>query len=96
VVTLTEHPHLLKAEIMRRVASRPAGRPSRLAPLTPQRGAARVEKSIDRLLHAYQESLLSLEAPLRKQQGAIRSELEALETATADQLLYLRLVESLA
>ena len=56
---------------------------------------------MERLLTAYQESLLSLDElrrrlePLRKQQSAMQSELEALRTSAEDQQRYLRLVDSL-
>ena len=60
-----------------------------------------MEKSVERLLTAYQESLLSLDElrrriePLRKQQSAMQSELEALRTSAEDRQRYLRLVDSL-
>jgi site-specific DNA recombinase len=102
VITLLENPHLLKTEITRRLQAARQADPAhqRRAHLGVEQ--TRVDKSIDRVLHAYQESLLSLDelreriAPLRRQQSAIRAELEAVETATADQQRYLRLVESLA
>src|ERR1035438_5465072 len=57
---------------------------------------------MDRLLIAYQESLVSLEQlrcripELRKQDQAVQAELQSLETAAGDQTRYLRLVETLA
>jgi site-specific DNA recombinase len=57
---------------------------------------------MERLLTAYQESLITLEelrssAPeLRKQQQAIEAELQSLEMAAVDQTRHLRLVETLA
>jgi len=57
---------------------------------------------MERLLIAYQESLITLEelrgrAPeLRKQQQAIEAELQSLEVAAVDQTRHLRLVETLA
>ena len=102
VIGLLENPELLKAEITRRLQAARQADPAhqRRSYLGVEQN--RVEKSIDRMLQAYQENLLSLDelreriAPLRRQQGAMRSELAALETETADQQRYLRLVESLA
>ena len=57
---------------------------------------------MDRLLIAYQEGLASLEQlrcrmpELRKQDQAVQTELQSLETAANDQTKYLRLVETLA
>jgi site-specific DNA recombinase len=57
---------------------------------------------MDRLLIAYQEGLASLEQlrcrmpELRKQDQAVQTELQSLETAASDQTKYLRLVETLA
>ena len=57
---------------------------------------------MDRLLMAYQEGLASLEQlrcrmpELRKQDQAVQTELQSLETAAGDQTKYLRLVETLA
>jgi site-specific DNA recombinase len=102
VIGLLENPHLLQAEITRRLQAARQADPAQQRRSHLGVEQTRVEKSIDRVLQAYQESLLSLDelreriGPLRRQQGAIRAELEALETETADQQRYLRLVESLA
>jgi site-specific DNA recombinase len=61
-----------------------------------------MSKNMDRLLIAYQEGLVSLEQlrsrmpELRKKDQAIQAELQSLETASADQTKYLRLVETLS
>ncbi len=102
VIRLLEDPALLQDEITRRREAAKQADPAQQRQQHLVREQGRLDKSIERLLNAYQESLLSLEElrkriePLRKQQGALRSELEALETAVADQQRYLRLVESLA
>lgn len=102
VIRLLEDPTLLQAEITRRLAAAKQADPAQQRQEHLVREQARLGKSMERLLTAYQESLLSLDElrkriePLRKQEGAIRSELQAIETAAADQQRYLSLVESLA
>ena len=64
---------------------------------TLQRELARVQKSADRLMTAYQEDLLSLEdlrrrmPELRKREKAIGSEPNAIQSRLADRAGYLRL-----
>ena len=66
------------------------------------REQSRLQNKIDRLLTAYQEELITLEQlrqrmpELRKQEQAVRSELQSLHMAAQDQSRYLRLVDSLA
>jgi site-specific DNA recombinase len=102
VIRLLEDPALLQDEITQRLEAAKQADPVQQRQQHLVREQGRLDKSIERLLNAYQESLLSLEElrkriePLRKQQASVRSELEALETAVADQQRYLRLVESLA
>jgi site-specific DNA recombinase len=102
VIRLLEEPALLEAEITRRVDAAKQADPAQQRQLHLILEQARLDKSMERLLTAYQESLLSLDElrkriePLRKQRGAVQSELQALEEAVADQQRYLRLVESLA
>lgn len=102
VIRLLEDPALLQAEITRRLEAAKQADPTQRRQQHLLREQARLAQSIERLLTAYQDSLLSLDElrrriePLRKQHGATQAELEALETASADQQRYLRLVESLA
>ena len=102
VIRLLEDPALLQAEITRRLEAAKNADPAQQRQQHLTREQARLEKSMERLLTAYQESLLSLDGlrkriePLRKQHGAVQAELQALETAVEDQQRYLRLVESLA
>jgi site-specific DNA recombinase len=101
VIRLLEDPALLQGEIIRRLAAAKQADPAQQRQQHLTREQARLDKSMERLLTAYQESLLSLDElrkriePLRKQHGAVQSELQAVETAVADQQRYLRLVESL-
>jgi len=102
VIRLLEDPALLQAEITRRLEAAKQADPAQQRQQHLLREQARLGKSVERLLTAYQESLLSLDdlrkriEPLRKQHGAVQSELQAIETAEADQQRYLSLVESLA
>jgi len=102
VIRLLEDPALLQAEITRRLEAAKQADPAQQRQQHLLREQARLDKSMERLLTAYQDSLFSLDElrkriePLRKQHGAIQAELQAMETAVADQQRYLRLVESLA
>ena len=102
LIRLLEDPTLLQAEIIRRLEAAKQADPAQQRQQHLMREQARLDKSMERLLTAYQESLLSLDElrkriePLRQQHGAVQAELQAMETAAADQQRYLRLVESLA
>jgi len=102
VIRLLEDPTMLQAEITRRLEAAKQADPAQQRQQHLIREQARLDKSMERLLTAYQESLVTLDElrkriePLRKQHGAIHSELQAIETAVADQQRYLHLVESLA
>ena len=101
VIRLLENPNLVQAEITRRLEAAKQADPARQRQQHLCREQSRTEKSVERLLTAYQENLLSLDElrcrlePLRKQQSAVQSELEALRTSAEDQQRYLRLVDSL-
>ena len=66
-----------------------------------QRELTRVGKSIERLLTAYQEGLLSLEQLrermplLRQREQSLRAELQAIADQAADRATFLRLAETL-
>jgi site-specific DNA recombinase len=66
-----------------------------------RRDLARIHKSIDRLLTAYQEGLLSLDElrermpNLRRREQADNAELQAIVDQSADRAAYLRLAETL-
>ena len=67
-----------------------------------QRDLVRVGKSIERVLTAYQEDLVSLEQlrermpRLREREQALRAELKAIAEQTRDRAAYLRLAETLS
>jgi site-specific DNA recombinase len=102
LLRLLEDPSLIQQELSRRQDAARNADPLRQREEQLGRDRARLAKSVDRLLTAYQEGLVSLEQlrcrmpELRKQEQAIRGELQSLETAATDQTKYLRLVETLA
>src|SRR5262249_22111647 len=67
-----------------------------------QRDLTRVHKSIERLMTAYQEDLLSLDElrsrmpDLRQRERAMQAELQSMATQTQDRSAYLRLAETLS
>jgi site-specific DNA recombinase len=102
VMRLLEDPALIEQELDRRLAAARAADPTKQREQTMQRELVRVGKSIERLLTAYQEELLSLEQlrermpPLRQRDQTLRTELHALVEQTRDRATYLRLAETLS
>ena len=102
LLRLLEDPSLIQQELSRRQDAARNADPLRQREEQLGRDRARLAKSVDRLLSAYQEGLVSLEQlrgrmpELRKQEQAIQGELQSLEAAATDQTKYLRLVETLA
>ena len=101
VVKLLESPQLIQEELERRLAAARNASPAKRREDTLQRELARVQKSVDRLMTAYQEDLLSLDdlrrrmPELRKREQAIGSELNAIRSQLADRAGYLRLTETI-
>jgi site-specific DNA recombinase len=100
IVKLLENPQLVEEELERRLAvARNAG-PVKRREETLQRELVRVQRSMERLMTAYQEDLLSLDnlrrrmPELRKREQTIRAELNAIENQLADRAGYLRLAET--
>jgi site-specific DNA recombinase len=101
ILKLLEDPSLIQNELDRRMVA------TRHADLTKRREAAlqrdlsHLQKSIERLLTAYQEDLLSLDElrhrmpDLRRREHAIRAELQSIADQTTDRTAYLRLAETL-
>jgi len=102
LVRLLEDPSVIQEELNRRVEAARKADPLKQRQESLHREQARLEKSMDRLLNAYQEGLMSLGQlrcrmpELRKQQQAVQTELQSLETVATDPAQCLRLVESLA
>jgi len=101
VLRLLDDPTLVQAELDRRLAAARQADPcrQRIEDLTHQQ--IRLAHSIERLVTAYQQDLVTLDdlrnrmPVLRHQQQALAAERESLELASADQARYLRLSETL-
>jgi site-specific DNA recombinase len=102
IVRLLDDPKLVQGEIDRRRETAQNADPLRKREEELCREQARLEKSSERLINAYQEGLLTLPQlrhripELRRQAQAVESELQSLQMAAADQAKYLQLAESLA
>jgi site-specific DNA recombinase len=101
LLRLLEDPNVIQEELNRRLEAARKADPLKQREELLQREQARLEKSMDRLLNAYQEGLVSLDQlrsrmpELRKQQQAVQAERESLEAASADHAHCLRLAETL-
>src|SRR5712691_3966366 len=102
VIRLLEDPALIQHELDRRLAAARAADPTRQREQTVQRELVRVGKSIERVLTAYQEDLLSLEQlrermpSLRQREQALRAERQSIADQTRERTTYLRLAETLS
>jgi site-specific DNA recombinase len=102
IVRLLDDPKLVQGEFDRRRETAQNADPLRKREEELCREQARLEKSSERLINAYQEGLLTLPQlrhripELRRQAQAVESELQSLQMAAADQAKYLQLAESLA
>jgi site-specific DNA recombinase len=102
IVRLLEDPSLIQTELDRRLAAARTADPARQRENVLHREVARTRKSIDRLLTAYQEELLSLDElrrrmpELRQREHALQTELQAILDQVNDRAVYLRLAETLS
>ena len=102
VIRLIEDPALIGAELDRRLDAARAAEPTKRRQETLERQMMRVGKSIERLVTAYQEDLLSLDElrsrmpELRSREQSMRAELQAIHDQAADRMSFLRLAETLA
>jgi site-specific DNA recombinase len=102
IIRLLDDPCLIQSEIDRRREAAQKADPLRKREEELRREQARVEKSSERLVTAYQEGLLTLpqlrqRIPLlQKQTQAVESELQSLKMAAVDEAKYLQLAENLA
>ncbi len=101
ILHLLEDPALIQNELNRRLEAAKDASPTKRRLETLSRDLIRVRKSMDRLLTAYQEELLSIDElrirmpPLRQREQAMQAELQAITHQTTDRAAYLRLAESL-
>jgi len=102
VIRLLEDPTLIQQELDRRLAAARDSDPTKKREQSLQRELSRVGNSIERLLTAYQEALLSLEQLrdrmplLRQREQTLRTELQAIADQANDRTAFLRLAETLA
>ncbi|MFB9984546.1 recombinase family protein [Mesorhizobium kowhaii] len=101
VMRLIVDPTLIRAELDRRLDAARAAEPTKRRQEPLERELVRVSKSMERLVTAYQEDLLSLEElrrrmpELRAREQTMRTELHAIRDQAADRMTFLRLAETL-
>ena len=101
VVELLANPDLVRTEINRRIKAIQDSNPTKQRKEAIEKELLRIDKSIKKLLDAYQEDLLQLEElrdrmpRLRKREKALQTELVNLEGVVADQQAVLRLASNL-
>lgn len=102
VLRLLEDPTLIQQELDRRLAAARSSDPTKQREQNLRRELTRVGKSLERLLTAYQEELLSLEQlrervpSLRQREQTLRAELQAVIDQTGDRAKFLHLAETTA
>lgn len=102
VVRLLEDPNLIGAEIERRLEAARDSDPNRQRETDLRRRLIRARKSIDRLVNAYQEELITIDElrertpELRRQEQALHSELQAVVDQVISRKLVRRFVPKLA
>ena len=101
VVRLLEDPGLIQGEIDRRLEAAQACDPNKQREQDIGQRLTRIRKSIERLLTAYQEDLITLDElrartpKLRRQEQALHAELQSVASRAQDRGTYLRLAETL-
>ena len=100
ILKLLEGPHLIQEELERRLAAARNASPVKRREEILRRELVRIRKSMERLMTAYQEDLMSLDdlrhrmPDLRKREQANSAELNAIESQLVDRAGYLRLAET--
>ena len=101
VIKLLEDPEIVRSEIRRRIKEIHNASPIKKRKETLEKEIIRVNKSIEKLLDAYQEDLLQLDElrsrmpALRKRETALKSELNSIESAASDQHAILRVADNI-
>jgi site-specific DNA recombinase len=102
LVRLLENPRLIDEELKRRVEVAQKSSSTQRRQESLQRDLARTRKTMERLMTAYQEDLLSLEElrnrmpELRQREQAMHAELQSIATQTQQRAAHLRLAETLS
>ena len=98
---ILEDPTFIQHELDRRLAAARAADPTKKREQGPKKGIIRVGKSVERILSAYQEGLVSLDQlrermpPLRQRERALREEARAIADQSNDSTSFLRSAETL-
>jgi site-specific DNA recombinase len=101
IVKLLEDPSLIQEELDRRLTAARNASPTKRREEVLRRELARIQKSMDRLMTAYQEDLISLDdlrrrmPELRKREQASHTELHLMVNQLADREASVRLAETL-
>jgi site-specific DNA recombinase len=101
VIHLIEDPTLIRAELDRRLDAARAAEPTKRRQEALERELTRIRKSMERLITAYQEDLLSLDElrrrmpEMRAREQSVWAERQAILDQAADQISFLRLAETL-
>jgi len=101
VVEMLSNPEIVQTEIRRRVEEVRNINPTKQRKEVLEKEIGRIEKSIQRLLDAYQEDLLQFEElrdrmpKLRKRQNALEAELRDIDGALTDQQAVLRITHEI-
>jgi site-specific DNA recombinase len=102
IIRLLEDPSLIQGEIDRRLAAARTSDPTKRREKALQRDLTRIRKSMDRLVTAYQEDLITIDElrarlpALRQREQATHGELQSIADQANDRAAYLRLAETLA
>jgi site-specific DNA recombinase len=102
IVRLLENPCLIDEELKRRLEVAQNTSPTQRRQESLQRDLTRTRKSMERLLTAYQEDLLSLDElrnrmpELRQREQAMHAELQSIVTQAQDRAAHLRLAQTLS
>ena len=97
---LLEDPQLIQIELDRRLQAAQRADPTKRREDALRRNLLRIRKSIERLLTAYQEGLISLDElrqrmpDLRMREQTDQAELQAIADQSAERTAYLRLAET--
>jgi site-specific DNA recombinase len=101
IVELLSNPEVVRSEIHRRIEEIKNINPTEQRKEVLEKEIVRIDKSIQKLLDAYQEDLLQLEElrdrmpQLRRRQNALKAELKDIDSALTDQHAVLRLTNNI-
>ena len=101
IIRLLEDPSLIQAELDQRLAAARTSDPTERREKALKRDVVRLQKSMDRLLTAYQEDLITIDEfrermpTLRQRERAAEAELQSIADQEQERGAYLRLAETL-